>query len=288
MMSNAANLVAFSRDHLDAATELSRQARWPHRREDWQMALALSKGCVAVRADTRVIGTVLMTPYGGDAGTINMVIVDEAERGQGLGRRLMQQAMTLAGDRRLQLVATEDGLPLYEKLGFCRSGEIVQHQGHLVQAVAQCDAVRAATTEDVAAITVLDAAAFGADRGVLIAHLAVVGEFAVLERDGRLAGFAALRRFGRGLVIGPVVGAGLDDAKALVAHFLSGRQGEFIRVDTAIESGLAPWLTSLGFDHVGGGIVMRRPAARDGTRPSATSFASPFASTFALASQAFG
>ena len=155
MMSDAASLVAFSPDHLDAAV------RWPHRREDWQMALALSIGCVAIAADARVIGTVLMTPYGNSAGTINMVIVDEAERGQGLGRRLMQQAMTLAGDRRLQLVATEDGLPLYEKLGFRPTSEIVQHQGQLAPAVAPSDAVRAAAPDDIAAIAALDAAAFG-------------------------------------------------------------------------------------------------------------------------------
>ncbi|WP_315730308.1 MULTISPECIES: GNAT family N-acetyltransferase [unclassified Bradyrhizobium] len=280
MTSDAASFVAFSGDHLDAATRLSQQARWPHRREDWQMALALSKGCVAIAADGRVIGTVLMTPYGTDAGTINMVIVDEAERGKGLGRRLMQQAMTLAGDRRLQLVATEDGLPLYEKLGFHRTGEIVQHQGHLAQAVARTDAVRAAPPEDVSAMTALDAAAFGADRSDLIAHIASVGEFAVLERQGQLTGFAVLRRFGRGLVIGPVVASDLDDAKALVAHFLAGREGEFIRVDTGIESGLTPWLSSLGLGHVGGGIVMHRPAAQDRAQPSPTSFA--------LASQAFG
>jgi len=280
MISDAAGFMAFSRDHLDAAMRLSQQVRWPHRREDWQMALALSKGCVAVAADGRVIGTVLMTPYGSEAGTINMVIVDEAERGQGLGRRLMQQAMTLAGERRLQLVATENGLPLYEKLGFRRTGEIVQHQGHLAQSVAQSDAVRAAAADDSAAIAALDAAAFGADRRDLIAHVASVGEFAVLARQGEMTGFAALRRFGRGLVIGPVVAADLDDAKRLVAHCLAGRQGEFIRVDTGIATGLAPWLTSLGLGHVGGGIVMHRPAAKDRTQTSLTSFA--------LASQAFG
>ncbi|WP_315774153.1 MULTISPECIES: GNAT family N-acetyltransferase [unclassified Bradyrhizobium] len=279
MMPDAASLIAFSGEHLDAAMRLSQQVRWPHRREDWQMALALSRGCVAVAADGRVIGTVLVTPYGSGAGTINMVIVDEAERGRGLGRRLMQQALSLAGERRLQLVATEDGLPLYEKLGFRRSGEIVQHQGHLAEAVAQPGAVRAATPDDIAVMIALDNTAFGADRRELIVHIASVGKFAVLERQGGAAGFAALRRFGRGLVIGPVVAFNLEDAKALVAHFLSGRQGEFIRVDTGIATGLAPWLTSLGLAHVGGGIVMHRPA-QDGAQPSLTSFA--------LASQAFG
>lgn len=280
MISAAATLMAISPNHLEAATRLSRQAGWPHRREDWEVALTVSKGCVAVAADGRVIGTVLMTPYGSDSGTINMVIVDEAERGQGLGRRLMQQAMTLAGDRRLQLVATEDGLPLYENLGFRRTGEILQHQGQLAQAVAQSHVVRGASAHDIPLIAALDAAAFGADRSRLLAHVASVGEFAVLERQGRLTGFSALRRFGRGLVIGPVVAADLDDAKALVAYFLARREGEFIRVDTGIEMGLSPWLSSLGLDHVGGGIVMHRPAADVTKRRSPISFA--------LASQAFG
>ncbi|MGJ4929209.1 GNAT family N-acetyltransferase [Bradyrhizobium sp. HKCCYLS2038] len=280
MMSDAASLIAFSGDHLDAATRLSQQARWPHRREDWQMALALSQGCVAITGDGRVIGTVLMTPYGSSAGTINMVIVDEAERGRGLGRRLMQQAMTLAGDRRLQLVATEDGLPLYEKLGFRRTSEIVQHQGQLAVAVARPQGVRAAAADEITAIAALDAAAFGAVRSDLIAHVASLGAFALLERGDRMAGFAALRRFGRGLVIGPVVAADLDDAKALITYFLAGRQAEFIRVDTGIETGLAPWLGGLGLGHAGGGIVMHRPAANDSTRRCPTSFA--------LASQAFG
>ena len=280
MISDVASFTAFGPEHLDAATRLSQQAGWPHRREDWQMALALSKGCVAIAADARLIGTALMTPYGATAGTINMVIVDEAERGQGLGRRLMQEALTLAGDRQLQLVATADGLPLYEKLGFGRTSEIVQHQGQLAKAVTPSGAVRAATADDSPAITALDQVVFGADRSQLIAHLGSIGEFAVLEWQSRIAGFATLRRFGRGLVIGPVVASDLDDAKALVAHFLAGRQSEFIRVDTGIASGLAPWLTSLGLAHVGGGIVMHRPAADNTTLQPPTSFA--------LASQAFG
>jgi predicted GNAT family N-acyltransferase len=280
MISAAATLIAFGPEHLEAATRLSQQAGWPHRCEDWQVALTVSKGRVAVAADGRVIGTVLMTPYGGDAGTINMVIVDEAERGQGLGRRLMLEALALAGDRRLQLVATADGLPLYEKLGFRRTGEIVQHQGQLTQPVARTERVRAAVPDDLGAVIARDAAAFGAERRDLVAHLAGIGEVAVLEREGRIAGFATLRRFGRGLVIGPVVASALDDAQALIAHFLAGREGDFIRLDTATDTGLAPWLTSLGLAHVGGGIVMRRPVAAAAIRPTAISFA--------LASQAFG
>ena len=70
----------------------------------------------------------MMTPYGDDATTINMVIVDAAMRGRGLGRKLMEDALAKAGERICYLTATQEGLPLYEKLGFVATGEVVQHQ----------------------------------------------------------------------------------------------------------------------------------------------------------------
>ena len=122
-------IAPFRPEHLDPAVRLSLQAGWPHRLEDWQMALAISEGFVAVEGDGKVAGTILLTPYGEDCATINMVIVDEAMRGRGLGRRLMDAALTRAADRPLRLTATAEGLPLYRKLGFVETGTVVQHQG---------------------------------------------------------------------------------------------------------------------------------------------------------------
>jgi predicted N-acetyltransferase YhbS len=281
MTSDAIALVAFSPDHLEGAVQLSQQAGWPHRLEDWRMALALSEGCAAVAGpDNRVIGTALMTPYGNEAAAINMVIVDASVRGHGTGRRLMERVLSLAGDRSLQLVATESGLSLYEKLGFRSSGVVVQHQGQVVKSVTTSSGVRAARPDDMAAITELDRAACGAERGRLIALLADVGSLAVLERMDRLVGFAALRPFGRGEVIGPVVAANLDDARRLVSHFLTARAGAFLRIDTDATTGLGPWLAGIGLARVDGGIAMRRPIV-------ATAAKRPFL-TFALANQAFG
>ena len=128
MQTSQIDLVAFGPEHLEAAVQLSRQAGWPHRLEDWQMAFILSKGAVAIEGG-RVVGTVLTTSYEADCAAINMVIVDEAMRGRGLGRKLMDAALEIAGSRPLRLVATEQGLPLYEKLGFQKTGAIRQHQG---------------------------------------------------------------------------------------------------------------------------------------------------------------
>jgi GNAT superfamily N-acetyltransferase len=266
-------------EHLDGSVRLSRHAGWPHRPEDWRLALALSHGFVAVTGSAEVVGTILITPYGADCATINMVIVDEGMRGRGLGRRLMEAAMGLAGDRPLRLVATAEGLPLYERLGFRETGTIVQHQG-VAGSVAAPDNTRAATADDHPAILDLDRQAYGADRADLIRKLAEIGEYAVIRRDGQVSAFAAIRSFGRGEVIGPVVAPDLDSAKALVLHFISRRKGAFLRVDTGAGTGLAPWLEDHGFAHVGGGIAMARPIT---TLPAA-----PAVTTFALANQALG
>ncbi|MCW1409884.1 GNAT family N-acetyltransferase [Rhizobium sp. 1AS11] len=279
MQASQIEIVPFGPDHLEAAVALSRQAGWPHRTEDWQLAHALSDGMVAVE-DGKVVGTVLVTPYKRDCATINMVIVDESMRGRGLGRKLMDAALLTAGDRPLRLVATTAGLPLYQKLGFHETGTVLQHQGLAGEMAAPAE-TEAATDADLPDIAALDRRAFGADREGLLSYFAAgIGAFAVIRRDGHVSGFACLRPFGRGEVIGPVVAADLGQARKLIEHFIARRPGRFLRVDTTDETGLSPWLAEQGLAHVGGGISMKKPLVRQTADPTAT--------TFALASQALG
>jgi predicted N-acetyltransferase YhbS len=279
MRTDEIDLVMFGPEHIDGAVSLSQQAQWPHRREDWQMMLALSDGTVVLDANGRVVGTILLTRFGQDCAAINMVIVDEAMRGHGLGRKLMERAFAFAGGRPLRLVATAEGLPLYRKLGFAECGTIRQHQGE-VRLVAASRGVVLATGEEIAAIKRLDRDAFGADRSALIDRLASAGKFAVIRRDGVVTGYAALRAFGRGEVIGPIVATSADEAKALIAFFAASRTGAFLRIDTDSDSGLADWLEKIGLQYVGGGIAMSNYAPKKPDHARVR--------TFALASQALG
>jgi predicted N-acetyltransferase YhbS len=269
----------FGPDHIEGAVALSRQENWPHRPQDWQMALQLSSGAVALDDQGRVTGTILVTPYGTGCAMINMVIVDRNVRGKGLGRRLMDQAFALAGDRPLRLVATVDGMPLYQKLGFVPSGTILQHQGKVAE-LGVPDGVEAAGTSDLPDIKALDRNAYGADREALIDALAERGQFAVIRRNGAIEAYAAIRPFGRGEVIGPVIAGSADEARALIGFFAAPRPGAFLRVDTDSRTGIAGWLEEIGLAHVGGGVAMDRPPKNgaEQARPR----------VYALANQALG
>ncbi|TKB16526.1 MAG: GNAT family N-acetyltransferase [Mesorhizobium sp.] len=279
MQQGEIELQDFGPDHIDGAVALSRQENWPHRPQDWQMALQLSSGAVALDDQGRVTGTILVTPYGADCAMINMVIVDRNVRGKGLGRRLMEQAFALAEDRPLRLVATADGMPLYQKLGFAPSGTILQHQGSIAQLGAP-DGVEAASGDDLPEIKALDRDAYGADREALMDALAERGQFAVIRHDGAIEAYAAIRPFGRGEVIGPVIASSAEEAKALICFFAASRPGAFLRVDTDSRTGIADWLTEIGLAHVGGGVAMDRPAKKgpEQARPK----------VYALANQALG
>ncbi|RWM11694.1 GNAT family N-acetyltransferase [Mesorhizobium sp.] len=279
MQQGEIELQTFGPDHIEGAVALSRQENWPHRPQDWQMALQLSSGAVALDDRGRVTGTILVTPYGRDCAMINMVIVDRNARGKGLGRRLMEQAFALAENRPLRLVATADGMPLYQKLGFVPSGTILQHQGSVAVLDAP-DVVEAASADDLPEIKALDRDAYGVDREALIDALAERGQFAVIRRAGAIEAYAAIRPFGRGEVIGPVIAGTAVDARALISFFAASRSGAFLRVDTDSRTGIAGWLVEIGLAHVGGGVAMDRPAKNglEQVRPK----------VYALANQALG
>lgn len=263
--------------HLSGGLRMSQEVGWPHRLEDWTFVAGLSKGSVALDGN-HVVATALATLFG-DVGMVNLIIVDAALRGQGLGRKIMQHAMDHIAPSVWRLVATKEGLPLYEKFGFEPHGEIRQHQG-IVAGVAPTGSAVWATPDDLATMCALDRAATGMDRTTLYAALAQQARFVFLLGDTGTKGFAVVRAFGRGKVIGPVVAENLSDARDMISTILHECEGKFVRIDTDVNSGLAEWVSECGLAHAGGGIQMQRGSgAGVPTGPHRI---------FALASQALG
>jgi GNAT superfamily N-acetyltransferase len=267
---------------LPAAQALSAAVGWPHRVEDWRFVHGLGFG-FALEERGGLVGTAMAWRYGAGAASLGMVVVAPERQGRGFGRRLLAATLEELGPRRVLLHATEAGLPLYRRLGFHARGTVRQHQGAAFSvglvAPRPGERIRPAGRNDVPALSALDADATGADRGPAIAALLEASEGVVLDRGGEAAGFALLRRFGRGHVVGPVVAPDAEGAKALIAHWLGSRSGQFLRIDVPDEAGLSGWLAGLGLPEVDKAVAMLRGGA-----PTSGSRARPFA----LINQALG
>lgn len=250
----------FEPSDLPAAHTLSSTLHWPHRIEDWHFALSLGRGVVAER-DGKVLGTALSWQFGSNHATIGMVIVAPELQGQRIGNRMMEALLDGIATRDVLLHATVAARSLYERLGFVTAGEIAQHQGVLgdfpVQARREGDCLRQLAGGDVESLIAMDARGAGMARGALLRRLFVEERTVVLERSGLAAGFAVLRRFGRGHAIGPVVAPDFDAARLLIADCCRHTE-EFLRIDVDATSGLPQWLVSLGLPCTGGGVVMVR------------------------------
>lgn len=266
----APDALALRAMHIDDAAscvELSRRVGWPHRREDWEFVIGLGHGIVGER-NGELVATGLWWPYGESHATVGMIIVAPEEQGAGIGKRLMQALLAEAGERSLLLNATAAGEPLYARLGFRPHGGVSQYHGHAPAVAAPelgaDERLRPGRPADLATLERLDREATGLERGPVLAALLQCGECLVLERAGQPVGFSVLRTFGRGRVIGPVVASDETDVRALIACWLHGRAGQFIRVDLQFGSGLAGWLMQHGLAPAGDVTAMVRgdlPAA---------------------------
>jgi len=255
-------LRAMTAQDLPAAHVLTAELRWPHRPADWEQAFRHAEGVVA-EVDGQVFGTGLRWRWGPSAATIGLIVVSPAWQGRRIGHRLMTSLLEGLEDQALLLHATPEGRGLYERLGFVVTGELRQHQGTALPApliaLAPGLRLRAAGQNDAESLAALDAAARGMQRGALIDDLLAHAEATVvLDEQGEARGFAILRRFGRGHVIGPVVAPDGDSAKALIAHLAGVNAGKFTRIDVDQASGLGEWLEKLGLKRVDAPTTMLR------------------------------
>jgi GNAT superfamily N-acetyltransferase len=248
---------------LVAMHRLAQQMSWPHRAEDCAQLFALGAGTVAVDAAGLTVGVGLRWSFGHDVGTIGLVLVAPDRQGRGIGRALMTALIADSEPRTLMLNATAEGLELYKKLGFVSTGFVQQHQARLAEAPVlppvPTVSVRRAVPADHTALCSLDAAAFGTDRSALISRLLADGDAWVVDHAGRPAGFAVLRAFGRGAIIGPIVAPGEDEAIALVATAAQAAPPGVLRVDIPAQAErLAAWLTAVGLPAIDTVTIMLR------------------------------
>jgi GNAT superfamily N-acetyltransferase len=208
---------------------LARDRDWPPEERKWRLLFTVGT-VYGVRDDAGdLVGAAVLTAYGAGLAAISMVLVAARYGRRGIGRRLMARALADAGEATVFLNATDYGRPLYEKLGFVTVGATYTHIGEFASPGE--GGSRPAEPGDLPAIRELDARVVGADRSHLIRRLSgFAEELRVIERDGRITGYAGAWRNVDNMVIGPVIADGTDDAETLIGDLAAPVEGP-VRLD---------------------------------------------------------
>ncbi|WP_049577006.1 GNAT family N-acetyltransferase [Nonomuraea sp. SBT364] len=228
-------------DDLDDCGRLAKDRGWLPERHKWTLLFEVGEvyGIDAPDGDG-LASTTILTRYGDDHAVISMVLTASRYGRRGLARQLMEHVLAEAGDRVVSLHATENGRPLYERLGFRTVGHVAKHTGTFLGA--HSGRTRPASEADLATILELDAGAFGTDRSPLLRRMFAFGERVRIAEGG----YGHCWRNDDNVVIGPVVARDEETARALIGDLALDVGGE-VRLDLDLaERALVAWAAGHG------------------------------------------
>lgn len=105
-----------------AALELSSEAGWNQTADDWETLIQLApQSCLAIEIDGELAATTTLVCFGQRLAWVGMVLTKVTYRGKGFAKRLLNHVLHYAdqtGIETVKLDATDQGRPLYEKIGF--------------------------------------------------------------------------------------------------------------------------------------------------------------------------
>ena len=173
---------------------------------------------VVAEIGDRVVGSNVLWENGEIAG-IGPITVDPEAQGASVGRRLMEDVLRRARDsgfdgiRLVQAPFNNLTMSLYTRLGFdVKEPLSVMHGPPLQASVPGCE-VRAASAEDLAQCDDLCRRIHGHDRHGDLADAIEQGTATVVQRDGRITGYATSVGF-----LGHAIGESNEDLKALISE----------------------------------------------------------------------
>ena len=249
-------ITRLDRAALDGCRRLSEEAGWNQSAEDWR--IFLDQGAVFGHAGPEgLVATGAVLPYEGFA-WISMVLVAKTQRGKGLGTAVLKHCMAeLKSTARLPLLdATPQGERIYAPLGFLPQFKLWRWRSQDRPAVAPSGSadVVSAGPDDLDRIAAIDAMAFGAPRGRLLAGLMTRAPgHALMLADG--SGFVLARPGRAALQIGPLVAADQAGAATLMRAALARAPGPVI-VDLPESAGDAAAIAAAA------GLAQERPYLR--------------------------
>jgi GNAT superfamily N-acetyltransferase len=205
------------------------------------------QGFIGCFVDGALAAGISAVRYGEDFGFIGLYIAHPSFRGRGLGRRVWEAGMQHLTGRTVGLDGVPEQQANYRSMGFEAAYQTHRWSGRLVPG--DTSAVRTAGPADSTAILAYDRGTFPASRDAFLSEwLDAPRGVKLLERDGRLCGYAVARQCHDGWKIGPLFADRPTDAEQLLRACAAEAGGDVLQIDVPEpQREFADRLQALGF-----------------------------------------
>jgi predicted N-acetyltransferase YhbS len=215
--------------------ELSASVGWDYDADE--IGTVLSTGTIFGHktAEGKIVSSAAIIPYASKVASIGMVIVHQEYRGKGLAKGVTQTCIdTTAIDTTIMLIATEEGKPLYEGMGFQSVDRVDKFLCESFQPTSNnCEAtIENFTPLDLNDIIRLDHSAFGDNRSRFLVNRINQSEKCLVARNGKgdAIGYGMSISGPINRIIGPIVAPDAQIAACLVNQ-IAARDRVRLRID---------------------------------------------------------
>nr|WP_041820149.1 GNAT family N-acetyltransferase [Halalkalibacterium halodurans] len=233
-----------------------------------------------------LVSSAAIIPYESKLASIGMVIVSSQCRGLGLGREVTEACIKATlEDTTLMLIATDEGRPLYERLGFAAVERIHKHlcdDYKEPESIPSMDVtIEELRSNDFRQLVQLDEGAMGVRRSRFLKQRTTQANQSLVAKDkaGNVIGYGLSILGPIHLIIGPIVAPNHEIACLILDRLACQHKGK-LRMD--VPSGHHTFLQHLqrrGFTEVNTPPVMAKQSAYEPRRNG---------TLFAIAAQVFG
>ncbi|GAA0375748.1 GNAT family N-acetyltransferase [Bacillus horti] len=260
--SEGVTLEKLEKGDAEQLVELAALVQWDYTLEDVHTILSSGTVFGHKTEQGKLLSSAALFPYGGGKhsfASLGMVIVHPDARGMGLGRKVTEACVAMAQGEPVVLVATKQGVPLYEKLGFKKVATLQKLLAESVgspsapilanmelPSIYQCRAYEEADFERVVEI---DSAAFGATRETFLRVRIKQSRKAIvlINEQQDVVGFGLGIAVSQLLLIGPLVAPSDSTAELVMREIVKGHAGQ-VRIDVPEgHSSFITLLSSYGF-----------------------------------------